>query len=255
MMRSMVLVLAMAIMTSAAASAQPPAYPPAPRGDVVDVNHGIRVPDPYRWLEGNVRTTPAVEAWVAAENRVTQAYLATLPRRDQIKARLTQLWNFEKFQTPIRAGGRIFYRRNSGLQNQYVLMVEDATAGMPRVLIDPNLWSKDGATALAEWRPSMDGRYVAYTVQDGGTDWRSFHVIDVASGRVLPETLQWGKFSDLAWDGKGEGFFYSRYPATAKGRDFTWAVFDHRIYLSSARDRSERRPADLPHARAHRLLQ
>lgn len=223
------LVLAMATMAGTATAA-PLTYPPAPRGEVVDVNHGISVPDPYRWLEGNVRTTPQVQAWVEAENKVTQSYLATLPKRDVIHARLTQLWNFEKFQVPVQAGGRVFYRRNSGLQNQYTLMVQDGLTGTPRVLIDPNPWSADGATALAEWQPSKDGKYVAYTVQDGGTDWRTIHVIEVATGRVLPETLDWAKFTGLAWDGKGEGFFYSRHPSNPKGKDFTSAVYDHMIY-------------------------
>ena len=223
-------VLAAATMASTAALSAPLDYPPAPPGDVVDTNHGIAVPDPYRWLEGDVRTTPAVRAWVDAENRVTQSYLATLPRRDAIKARLTQLWDFEKFQVPVEAGGRVFYRHNSGLQNQYTLMVQDGLNGTPRVLIDPNPWSKDGATALAEWQPSKDGKYVAYTVQDGGTDWRTIRVIEVASGRVLPETLDWAKFTSIAWDRNGEGFFYARYPAKPGGKDFTSAVFDHRIY-------------------------
>ncbi len=226
-MRSWVLVAALLTGT---ASAAPLAYPPASRGNVVDTNHGISVPDPYRWLEGDVRTTPAVRAWVDQENAVTQSYLATLPRRDAIKARLTQLWDFEKFQVPIQAGGRVFYRRNSGLQNQYTLIVQDGLTGTPRVLIDPNPWSRDGATALAEWQPSKDGRYVAYTVQDGGTDWRTIKVIEVATGRILPETLDWAKFTGLAWDGKGEGFFYSRHPANPKGKDFTSAVYDHMIY-------------------------
>lgn len=224
------LILATALFASTAATAAPLAYPTAPRGDVVDVNHGISVPDPYRWLEGDVRTTPAVRAWVDQENAVTQSYLATLPKRDQIKARLTQFWDFEKFQVPIQAGGRVFYRRNAGLQNQYTLMVQDGLTGSARVLIDPNPWSKDGATALAEWQPSKDGRYVAYTVQDGGTDWRTIKVIEAATGRILPETLDWAKFTSIAWDGKGEGFFYARYPATPGGKDYTSAVFDHMIY-------------------------
>ena len=222
--------VAMTIAAGSAAMAAPIAYPPAPRGDVVDNAHGVSVPDPYRWLEGDVRTTPAVRQWVDAQNAVTQAYLATLPKRDAIKARLTQLWDYEKFQVPMQAGGRLFYRHNTGLQNQFVLMVEDRPGAAARVLIDPNGWSRDGATALAEWEPSGDGRYVAYTVQDGGTDWRTVKVLDVASGRVLPETLEWAKFTQLAWDGKGEGFFYSRHPVNPKGRDFVSAVYDHMVY-------------------------
>ncbi len=211
------------------AHAAPLTYPQAPRGDTVDVNHGIRVADPYRWLEGDVRKDTAVQAWVEAENKVTQPYLASLPRRDAIKARLTQLFNYEKTGLPIAKGGRVFYRHNTGLQNQYTLMVEVPGAA-PRVLLDPNGWSKDGATALAEWKPSRDGRYVAYTVQDGGTDWRTIQVVDVASGRVLEDHLDWAKFTDLAWDRDSKGFFYSRHPANPKGKDFVSAVYDHQVH-------------------------
>ena len=224
------LMVATSLMAGSAAMAAPIAYPSAPRGDVVDRAHGIAVADPYRWLEGDVRTTPQVRAWVDAENRVTQAYLATLPRRDAIKARLTQLWDYEKVQVPVSAGGKLFYRHNTGLQNQFVLRVRDNAAAAPRTLIDPNGWSRDGATALAEWEPSHDGRYVAYTVQDGGTDWRTIRTIEVATGHVLPETLEWAKFTDLAWDAKSEGYFYSRHPANPKGRDFVSAVYDHMVW-------------------------
>ena len=228
------LLFAATLIMAGQAAAVPIVYPPAPRGDAVDVKHGIRVPDPYRWLEGDVRTTPSVRAWVDAENALTQAYLKTLPKHDAIKARLTELWDYEKFQVPVQAGGKLFYRHNAGLQNQYVLRVEDTPGAAARVLIDPNGWSKDGATALAEWEPSPDGRFVAYTVQDGGTDWRTARVLDVASGRVLPETLDWVKFTGLAWDGKGEGFFYSRHPANPNGRDFVSAVYDHMVYYHRA---------------------
>lgn len=218
-----------ATLLATAAAAAPLAYPPAQRGDAATTTGNIRVPDPYRWLEGDVRTDAAVQAWVAAENRVTQPYLASLPRRDAIKARLTQLWNYEKTGLPVGEAGMVFYRHNTGLQNQYTLMVE-APGQAPRVLLDPNTWSKDGATALAEWRPSRDGKYVAYTVQDGGTDWRTIKVLETATGRVLDETLDWAKFTDLAWDRDSKGFFYSRHPANPKGKDFTSAVYDHQIH-------------------------
>ena len=208
-----------------------PSYPPAERSDNVEARAGgARVADPYRWLEGDVRTDPKVQAWVAAEVKTTQAYLAGLPRRDQIRQRLTELYNFERVGLPIEAGGRLFYRRNTGLQNQSTLDVSGLDGAGARTLIDPNGWSKDGATALAEWRPSRDGRYLAYTVQDGGTDWRWIEVIDTATGQKLPDRLDWAKFTELAWDRDGKGFFYSRYPAGPKGRDYVSAVFDHMIY-------------------------
>ena len=206
-------------------------YPKAATVDQIDVLHGTRVADPYRWLENDVRTDSHVAEWVAAENAVTQAYLATLPRRAAIKARLTQLYNYERFTVPVERVGHVFFRRNSGLQNQSVLFVQDGANGTARPLLDPNGWSKDGATALAEWLPSDDGKHVAYAVQDGGTDWRTVRVLDVATGAPLPEMLEWVKFSQFAWKADGTGFYYARYPATAKGTDLRSEVFNHAIWF------------------------
>ena len=233
-MRTSVMGILLATCSISATAAPPgiaPTYPHADASGGVETRAGgIRVSDPYRWLEGNVRTDSRVQAWVADEVKVTNAYLSTLPRRDAISKRLTELWNFEKYGVPHARAGRVFYRHNTGLQNQYTLDVIDAPGAAPRQLLDPSGWSKDGATALAEWEPSPDGRHLVYTVQDGGTDWRTFRVIDVATGKMLRETLAWGKFTGLAWDGKSEGFFYSRYPARPGGADFTSAVFNHQIY-------------------------
>ncbi|PZU07078.1 prolyl oligopeptidase family serine peptidase [Sphingomonas sp.] len=219
---------------STAAPATPPQtaapYPATERGTTVEHPFGLSIPDPYRWLEGDVRTDAKVRAWVDGQSRFTEAYLATLPGRDAIKARLTQLWNFEKFAVPQRRGERLFYRRNSGLQNQYVLYVQDG-AGAPRVLIDPNPWSQDGATALAEWDASPDGRYVAYGVQEGGTDWRTFHVVDVASGKLLPDAVEWGKYTNISWKGDGSGFFYGRYAKPEGEHLYTSGTLDQRIYF------------------------
>ena len=211
-------------------SAAPIAYPATPRGAVVETQFGTAVADPYRWLEGDVRTQKPVAEWVAAQNRVTQAYLATLPKRDAIKARLTTLFSYERISLPVARGGRIFFRKNTGLQNQSVLMVQDGDA-KPRALIDPNGWTKDGTTALAEWAPAPDGSKVAYAVQDGGSDWRIIKVIDVATGAVLADELDWVKFSGLAWNADASGFYYSRHPASPKGKDFVSAVFDHDVFF------------------------
>ncbi|MEO7027118.1 MAG: prolyl oligopeptidase family serine peptidase [Caulobacteraceae bacterium] len=239
-MKALIMVTAM-LFAGTAARAAPIDYPAAPRGDTVDVTGGIKVTDPYRWLEADVRKDATVRAWVEAENKITFSYLATLPKRDEIKTRLTALWDFERFGLPIAESGRVFYRHNKGLQNQATLMVE-APGQAPRVLLDPNTWSKDGATSLADWQPSRDGRHVVYAVQDGGTDWRTLRVMDVDTGAVLPDRLEWVKFSRLTWDHDGRGFFYSRYPATPGGRDFVSAVYDHMIYYhrlgdSQAKDR------------------
>ncbi|MBY0583470.1 MAG: prolyl oligopeptidase family serine peptidase [Sphingomonas sp.] len=212
----------------------PLSYPAAKRGDVVDDYFGTKVADPYRWLENDVRSDADVQAWVEAENKVTDAYLATLPGRDVFKTRLKALFDYERFGVPVKKGGRYFYSRNSGLQNQAVLFVRDSAAGQGRVLIDPNGWSSDGATALGEWVASDDGTKLVYTVQDGGTDWRIVHVLDVATGKVLADTVEWVKFSGLAWAHDGSGFYYSRFPAPAAGAKFqstneNQAVYFHKI--------------------------
>jgi prolyl oligopeptidase len=200
-------------------AAAPIVYPVTPKGPVVDVQHGVSVADPYRWLENDVRNDKQVEAWVAEENKVTNAYLATLPKRDAIKTRLTELWNYERFGIPRLRGTSQFYTRNTGLQNQAVLYVQQGDSPA-RVLIDPNPWAKDGATALAEWSPSKDGKYLAYAVQDGGTDWRTIKVRNVATGADLPDTVEWAKFTGIAWLKDGSGFFYSRFAAPAAGEKY-----------------------------------
>ena len=245
-MRSLVL-SALLLTTPALAGPQPettmiPAYPDTRRVDTMDEQFGDKVADPYRWLENDVRTDPEVAAWVAAENRVTNAYLATLPGREVFAARLKALIDYERFGVPVRKGGRTFYARNSGLQNQAVLYVRDAPDGEGRVLIDPNGWSKDGATALAEWLPADDGAHLVYTIQDGGTDWRTVRVADVATGKVLSDEVKWVKFSNLAWAGDGSGFFYSRFPEPAPDQQFqalneNQAVYFHRLGTAQATDR------------------
>lgn len=225
--------LAMTLFSSASLAVPPQTaapYPATERGTTVDHPFGLSVPDPYRWLEADVRTDPKVRAWVDGQSQFTEAYLATLPGRDAIKARLTQLWNFEKFAVPQLRGDRLFYRRNSGLQNQYVLYVQDGSA-VPRILIDPNPWSQDGATALAEWEASKDGRYVAYGVQEGGTDWRTFHLVEVATGKVLPDTVEWGKYTNIVWKGDSSGFFYGRYAKPEGEHLYTSGTLDQRIYF------------------------
>ncbi|MFZ4690628.1 MAG: prolyl oligopeptidase family serine peptidase [Polymorphobacter sp.] len=221
------LLIANALLGSAAFAA-PLAYPKTATVNQVDVQHGVSVADPYRWLENDVRTDPKVAAWVEAENSVTNNYLATLPGRDAIKARLTSLWNYERFGIPRLRGTSQFYTRNSGLQNQAVLYVQQGESPA-RILIDPNPWAKDGATALAEWEPSSDGKYLAYAVQDGGTDWRTIKVRDVTTGADLPDTVEWAKSTNIAWLKDGSGFFYSRFAAPAAGEKFQSANLNQQL--------------------------
>ncbi len=222
------------------------AYPQTKRVDVVDDQFGIKVADPYRWLENDVRKDDAVRHWVDAENAVTNAYLDSLPGRDVFKARMTQLYDYERFGVPLKKGGKYFYNHNSGLQNQATMFVVTAgvkseAEGKGTPLIDPNNWSKDGATALGEWVPSEDGTRMLYTVQDGGTDWRTIKVADVATGQLLPDSVEWVKFSGLAWAKDGSGFYYSAFPAPAAAEKFqalneNQKVFFHRLGTKQADD-------------------
>ena len=206
-------------------------YPPTPRDDIVDEMFGRPIADPYRWLEDDVRQEPRVAAWVAAQARLTEEYLAGLPGRDAIAERLTQLWDYERISLPRRRGGRYFHLRNSGLEAQPVLCVREGVGTESRVLLDPKAWSADGATALGEWEPSRDGRKLAYAVQDGGSDWRTLHVLDVASGVSTEFVLRWVKFSGIAWAANGSGFFYSRFPEPKLGQEHQATNVDHAVYF------------------------
>jgi prolyl oligopeptidase len=229
----------------------PISYPETRRDDQIDDLFGVKVADPYRWLENDVRVDPQVAAWVEAENAVTDAYLATLPGRDVFAARLKQLLDYERFGVPVKKGGRYFYMHNSGLQNQAVLFVRDTVDGSGRVLIDPNGWSSDGATALGEWVPSEDGSHILYSVQDGGTDWRTVKVLDVATGGVADDTVEWVKFSNLSWAKDGSGFYYSRFAAPAEGTKFqalneNQQVYFHVLGTAQAADRLIYETPDAP---------
>jgi len=218
-----------------AAEAPPPAptfaYPQARKVDLVETKFGVAVADPYRWLENDVRNDPEVRAWVTAENEVTDKFLATLPLRAAFKQRMTELYDYERYGTPAKRKNLYFYTHNTGLQNQSVLFVRSGLNGEPRQLIDPNGWSADGATALAEWTPSDDGKLLSYAIQDGGTDWRTVRVMDTATGKILPDELKWLKYGGgVSWSKDGKGFYYSRYPAPAAGATYQGATVDQKIY-------------------------
>ena len=207
-------------------------YPQTKTVDVVEDHFGTKVADPYRWLENDVRNDADVAKWVEAENQVTDAFLAKLPLRDWFKQRMTALYDYERFGLPVKKGGHYFYSHNSGLQNQSVLFVRDGLNGEPRQLIDPNSWSADGATALAEWTPSEDGKLLAYSIQDGGTDWRTVKVMNVATGKIMPDELKWLKYGgNVSWAKDGSGFYYSRYPAPAAKATFQNATLNHKVYF------------------------
>lgn len=191
-----------------AAAAAPIAYPATAKGDVVDEYHGTKVADPYRWLE---EYSDQTKSWIDAQNQVTSAYLAAIPQRDAIARRLTELWNFERFSIPSKEGGRYFYSRNNGLQNQSVLLTAQSLGDEPRVLLDPNTMSKDGTVALSGTVPSKCGKFLAYGVADAGSDWNTWRVIEIDSGKPVGEPLKWIKFGGATWTADSSGFFYSRY--------------------------------------------
>ena len=207
---------------------KPLAYPQARRdASVVDDYHGTKVPDPYRWLEDP--DSPETRAWVEAENKVTFAFLESIPQRAKIKDRLTRLWNYEKFGIPRKEGARTFWTRNTGLQNQAVYYVADGLYAQPRALIDPNTLSSDGTVALAGFSTTQDGSLAAYGIAAAGSDWNEWKIRDVETGKDLDDSLKWIKFSNASWTKDGKGFFYSRFPEPAKGSDLKGANYHQKL--------------------------
>lgn len=206
------------------------AYPATRRVDHTDVYHGVEVADPYRWLEEDVRVSSEVAEWVAAQNAVARGRLDGIAERAAIRERLETLWNFERYSAPYRIGGRYFFRKNDGLQNQSVVYVTDSLDGEARVLLDPNQWSDDGTVALAGFAPSDDGRYVAYGVAEAGSDWRTWRVMEIESGRRLDDELRWTKTRSVSWTRDGRGFFYGRFPRPAKGGEYQSLNLNQKIY-------------------------
>ena len=232
-----VLVCAVAVDTGASKLA----YPDTRRDDVVDDYHGTSVPDPYRWLEEDVRSSEEVAKWVEAQNEVTFGYLEKVPSREAITDRIRELWDYEKFSSPFKIAGRYYYFRNDGLQNQYVLYGMDRIDGEPQVILDPNTWSEDGTIALRGYSFSEDGRYLAYGKSEAGSDWQEWYVRDLTTGKDLDDRLRWTKFTNAAWTVDGRGFFYSRFEAPPQGREFQalnkfQKVYYHRVGTSQAED-------------------
>lgn len=212
-------------------------YPPSyPDPTVVDIYHGQPVPDPYRWLED--LDSEQTRAWIEAQNHLTFNYLQQIPARQRIRERLTQLWNYEKYSQPFKEGGRYFYFKNDGLQNQSVLYTQESLEGQARVLLDPNTFSEDGTVALAGIAISRArdsgaehaGRYLAYGLSRSGSDWQEWKVRDIETGEDLPDHLRWIKFSGVSWTLDGQGFFYSRYDEPAPGSEYESANYFQKLY-------------------------
>ncbi len=212
-----------------AADAAPAAleYPSTRRESLVETLHGEEVADPYRWLEQ--LDSDEVRDWIDAQNALTFGHLDTLPGRDALEARLTELWNYERYSVPREESGRSFYLRNDGLQDHDVLYWLDEIDGEPRELIDPNAFSADGTVSLTMTSVSNDGRLIAYGRAEGGSDWQTFHVREIDSGDDTGDFLEWIKYSPAAWTADDAGFYYSRYPEP-EGDPLTAPNVDHELY-------------------------
>ena len=226
--RRLAAALALALIVSTALPAQSLQYPSTKKGDQVDVYHGTKVADPYRWLEDDA--SPQTEAWIEAQNKVTLPYLEAIPYRAQLQARVKQLNDYPKYSSPSRRGPYYFFSKNEGTQNQSVLYMQKGIEGTPEVLIDPNTWSADGTVRLGAFAPSANARYAVYGISKSGSDWQQYKVMELATKKTLPDTVDWVKVSGAAWH--GDGFYYSRYPEPGKGKSEKAAVNeDHRVYF------------------------
>lgn len=228
-------------------------YPAAPRDGTIDTYFGVKVPAPYQWMEN--LNDPRLHKWVSAENALTDDYLSRIPVRSRIDRRLTELWNYAKEDAPKQLkNGMLFFSRNSGLQNQSVIYVQASPTAQPRALLDPNTLSKGGSIALTEYEPSPDGKYLAYALSSGGSDWEVIHVMDIAAARERPDKVRWVKFSGISWTHDDGGFFYSRFaqPSDREGvisqAVVNEKVYYHRLGTPQSDDKLVYGKPDLPHA-------
>ena len=218
--------MSMAIMATSLVQAQGLQYPQAAKDATVDEYFGVKVSDPYRWLEND--TSAQTAAWVEAENKVTNAYLQKIPFRGKLLKRLTELSSYEKIGAPSKHHGKWYFSRNDGLQNQYVIYVKDQLDGEARVFLDPNKLSSDGTVALKSLNFSHNGRWAAYAISRSGSDWQEFFVIDLQTGELTDDHIEWAKFSRAAW--QGDGFYYSAYDRPTEGKEFSNVNAGHKIY-------------------------
>ena len=202
-------------------------YPETKKVDQVDDYFGTMVSDPYRWLEND--TSAETSEWVNIQNELTRSYLDSLPYREKIQNRLTELWNYPKQGIPSKAGDNYFFYKNDGLQAQSVLYIMRGLDAEPEVFLDPNTLSKDGTVALASYKVSKDGQFFAYAISRSGSDWNEIFVIDVETKKQLSDHLNWVKFSGISWH--GNGFYYSRYPAPKSGTELSALNQNHTVYF------------------------
>lgn len=211
-------------------------YPPSPKNDVVDQYFDTKVADPYRWLEEE--NSPKTKEWIEIQSKFAAEYLETIPFRAQIKKRLEELWNYPKYSAPQKVGNYYLFSKNDGLQPQFVVYIQEGLTGSPRVFLDPNTFSAEGTVSLGGIYPSNDGQYLAYAVQKSGSDWREFHVMELATGKKLDDQIKWAKFSGAAW--WKNGFFYSRFAQpeqdTFTSKNEFMKVYYHKIGAPQSAD-------------------
>ena len=213
------------------------AYPESKKVDVVDDYFGTKVADPYRWLEDS--KSPEVKAWAEAQNKVTFAYLDKIPYREKLKTRLTELYNYPRISAPFRRGDTYFFTKNDGLQNQSVYYIQKGVNGKPEVFLDPNTFSADGTSVLSAFSLSKDGKYLAYGISTGGSDWVTLSLMEVDSRKKLTDEIRWLKASGVSW--QGDGFYYSRYPEPEKGAELIsknefQTVYFHKVGTPQSED-------------------
>jgi len=221
-------------------------YPATRKANQVDDYHGTQVPDPYRWLEND--TSIETREWVKAENQVTFGYLATIPFRNEFKKRMQEVYNYPKYSAPFRNGPYFYYYKNDGLQNQSVLYRQKGLDAQPELVLDPNKFSADGTTRLQNFDLCKDGQFAVYSLSRGGSDWETFYVRDMQTGKDLSDTINWVKVSGIAW--LGHGFFYSRYPAPEKGMELLSKNENHQVFyhlVGTGQDKDQLIFQDLSH--------
>jgi len=221
-------VLMMAACNSPSPATPTLTYPQTTMGSVVEDYHGTKVADPYRWMEN--LDSPEVAAWIKAENAVTEPYLASLPRRKALNERLTALWDYPRVGIPLLEGRHLFYRRNAGLQRQSPIFMRASADAPATLVIDPNVISEEGTIALSDYKPSPDAKLLAYGLSEGGADWTTIRVRDIASGKDLSDEVRWMRFSNISWTKDAKGFYYSRYPEPPKGKVLEAALSGHTLY-------------------------
>lgn len=212
-------------------------YPATKQVDQVDDYHGTKVADPYRWLESI--DSPETKAWIAAQNAVTESFLATIPERARIAKRLTELFSYERRGVIGKQAGTLFFSRNPGLSAQAVLFKQGPQDAEPLVVLDPNTLSRDGTVSVSGFEPSEDARWLAYATSDGGSDWKTWHVRDLATMQDTPDVLRWSKFAGVAWASDHSGFFYCRYPQPAAGSELEEANYDQKVFFHKLGEKQE----------------